>query len=374
MSLRVLIVPDKFKGTLTARAAAEAIAGGWMQARPMDDLEMLPMSDGGDGFGAIMADLLGAEERTVGTVDAAHRPLTATWWYEPASRRAIVESAGIIGLALLPPGRFHPFELDTTGLGAAIRAAWHAGATEILMGIGGSATNDAGFGFARALGWEFCDASERPVEKWIQLDRLHHWFAARDLPECAFTVAVDVDNPLLGPNGCSRVYGPQKGLRAEQAPLAENALRRLAELAAAERGADIASEPGAGAAGGLGFGLRAFLGATLESGFGIFARQAGLEERIAAADLVITGEGSIDRQTYMGKGTGQVATLCQRHGKRCIGLAGMTEGLQIGAGVNRLFHLVAGMAPALTSPAEAKSKPSVWLARLAEKVGRQYLG
>jgi glycerate kinase len=170
------------------------------------------------------------------------------------------------------------------------------------------------------------------------------------------------------------VYGPQKGLRAEQAPLAENSLRRLAELAAAERGADIASEPGAGAAGGLGFGLRTFLGATLESGFGIFARQAGLEDRIAAADLVITGEGSIDRQTYMGKGTGQVATLCQRHGKRCIGLAGMTEGLQIGAGVNRLFHLVAGMAPSLTSPAEAKAKPSVWLARLAEKVGRQYLG
>jgi len=374
MSLRVLIVPDKFKGTLTARAAAEAIAGGWMQARPMDDLEMVPMSDGGDGFGAIMADLLGAEERTVGTVDAAHRPLTATWWYEPATRRAIIESAGIVGLALLPPGRFHPFELDTTGLGPAIRAAWDAGATEVLMGIGGSATNDAGFGFARALGWEFCDASERPVEKWIQLDSLHHWFAARDLPECAFTVAVDVDNPLLGPNGCSRVYGPQKGLRAEQAPLAENSLRRLAELAAAERGADIASEPGAGAAGGLGFGLRTFLGATLESGFGIFALQAGLEDRIAAADLVITGEGSIDRQTYMGKGTGQVATLCQRHGKRCIGLAGMTEGLQIGAGVNRLFHLVAGMAPTLTSPAEAKAKPSVWLTRLAEKVGRQYLG
>jgi glycerate kinase len=374
MSLRVLIVPDKFKGTLTARAAAEAIATGWMQARPADDLEMVPMSDGGDGFGAIMADLLGAGERTIDTVDAAHRPLKATWWYEPDSRRAIIESAGIVGLALLPPGRFHPFELDTTGLAAPFRAAWEAGATEILLGIGGSATNDAGFGLARALGWEFCESTERPIEKWIQLDRLHHWFAARDLPECSITVAVDVDNPLLGANGCSRIYGPQKGLRAEQAPLAENALRRLAELAATERGMDLASEPGAGAAGGLGFGLRNFLGAELESGFGIFARQAALEERIAAADLVITGEGAIDRQTYMGKGTGQVATLCQRHGKRCIGLAGMTEGLQIGAGVNRLFHLVAGMSPTLTSPAEAKSKPSVWLARLAEKIGREYLG
>jgi len=374
MSLRVLIVPDKFKGTLTARAAAEAIATGWMAARPMDDLEMVPMSDGGDGFGAIMAELLGAEERTVETEDAAHRPLKATWWFDPASGRAIVESASVVGLAQLPPGRFHPFELDTIGLAAVFRSALDAGASEILVGIGGSATNDAGFGLARGLGWEFCDASERPIEKWIQLDRLHHWFPPSELPTCPVTVAVDVDNPLLGAQGCSRVYGPQKGLRAEQAPMAENALRRLAELAAVERGVDLASEPGAGAAGGLGFGLRVFLGASLESGFGIFCRQANLEERIATADLVITGEGAIDRQTYMGKGTGQVAQLCQRHGVRCIGLAGMTEGMQIGAGQQRLFHLVAGMSPTLTSPVEAKSKPSLWLGRLAEKVGREFLG
>jgi glycerate kinase len=373
MSLRVLIVPDKFKGTLTAKAASEAIAEGWMRSRGQDDIEMLPMSDGGDGFGAIMAQLLGAEERTVATVDAAKRPLTATWWFQPESRQAIIESAGIVGLALLPPGRFHPYELDTTGLAAAIRAAWDADASEILMGIGGSATNDGGFGFAHALGWEFCESTEKPIEKWIQLDRLHHWFAAQDLPKIPITVAVDVDNPLLGSNGCSRVYGPQKGLRAEQAPLAEAGLRRLAELAAAEYGADIASEPGAGAAGGLGFGLRAFLGATLESGFQIFSRHAGLEEKITAADLVITGEGAIDKQTYMGKGTGQVATLCQQYEKRCIGLAGMTEGMQFGGGTNRLFHTVAGMTPSLTNPAEARSKPALWLARLAEKVASQYI-
>lgn len=373
MSLRVLIVPDKFKGTLTAKAAAEAMAEGWMRSRGQDDIEMLPMSDGGDGFGAIMAEMLGAEERTVETADAAKRPLTAKWWFEPTSGKAIIESAGIVGLALLPPGRFHPYELDTAGLGAAFRAAWAAGASEILMGIGGSATNDGGFGVAHALGWEFCEANEKQIEKWIQLDRLHHWFPAQDLPKVPVTVAVDVDNPLLGPNGCSRVYGPQKGLRAEQAPLAEAGLRRLAELAAADSGADIASEPGAGAAGGLGFGLKAFLGATLESGFGIFSRHAGLEEKIAAADLVVTGEGAIDKQTYMGKGTGQVAMLCQQYGKRCIGLAGMTEGLQIGASTTKIFHLVAGMTPSLTNPAEAKSKPALWLARLAEKVASQYL-
>lgn len=374
MSLRVLIVPDKFKGTLTARAAAESIAAGWMKARPSDDLEMLPMSDGGDGFGAIMADMMGAEERELETVDAAHRPLKARWWFDPASGRAIIESAAIVGLALLPPGRFHPYELDTQGLAAAIRAAWAAGATEILMGIGGSATNDAGFGLARGLGWEFLESTERPIEKWIQLDRLHHWFAPQDNPDIPVTVAVDVENPLLGAQGCSRIYGPQKGLRAEQAPLAEAALGRLAAVAASDRGADHSSEPGAGAAGGLGFGLRTFLGARLESGFGIYARQANLEERIASADLVITGEGAIDRQTYMGKGTGQVAQVCQRLGVRCIGLAGMTEGLLIGTANTRLFHLVAGITPTLTHPAEAKAKPDIWLTRLAEKIGAAYLG
>jgi glycerate kinase len=373
MSLRVLIVPDKFKGTLTAKAAAEAIAAGWMQARPQDDLEMLPMSDGGEGFGAILAEMLGAEACEVETVDAAHRPLKATWWLEPGPGRAIIESSGIVGLALLPPGRFHPYELDTLGLAAVVKAAWAAGAAELLMGVGGSATNDGGFGLARGLGWDFCEATEKPIEKWIQLDRLHHWFAPEDRPRMPVTVAVDVDNPLLGPSGCSRVYGPQKGLRAEQAPLAEAGLRRLAEVAAQECGMDIAAEPGAGAAGGLGFGLKAFLGARIESGFAIYAAQAGLEERIAAADLVITGEGAIDRQTYMGKGTGRVAALCRDQGRRCIGLAGMTEGLQVGAGVNRMFHLVAGITPSLTTPAEAKAKPALWLGRLAQKIGTQYL-
>lgn len=372
MALRVLIVPDKFKGTLTAREAAEAIAIGWMQARPQDDIELLPMSDGGDGFGSIMADLIGASQRSVATVDAAHRPLTTSWWFDPESSRAIIESANIIGLVLLPQGRFHPFELDTTGLATVLHAAWNAGAEEILMGIGGSATNDAGFGLMTALGWNFCDASERPIEKWIQLGNLHHCYPPHDLPNCRLTVAVDVKNPLLGATGCSRVYGPQKGLKAEQTELAESALLRIAKVAANELGTDWANLPGAGAAGGLGFGLKAFLNATIDSGFGIYARHAELEEKIAAADLVITGEGSIDRQTYMGKGTGQVAALCQKSGKRCIGLAGIVEGIPTGVTTQRLFHLVAGVSPSLTNPAEAKAKPSLWLIRLAEKVGRQY--
>src|ERR1051325_5987690 len=161
MALKVLIVPDKFKGTLTAGAAADLIARGWREARPQDELELLPMSDGGDGFGEVLGRLVAMDEQMVVTVDAAQRPLQARWWWSPASATALIESANILGLPCLPPGKFHPFDLDTFGLGAALQEAARRGARRALMGIGGSATNDAGFGLARAFGWEFLDARER---------------------------------------------------------------------------------------------------------------------------------------------------------------------------------------------------------------------
>src|SRR6266496_3898374 len=142
MPLNVLIVTDKFKGTLTAQAATDLIARGWREARPQDNLELLPMSDGGDGFGEVLSRLLTVEERAIATCDGAHTPLHAKWWWDPGTRTAIIESAGIIGLALLPAKKFHPFDLDTFGLGAAFQAAADMNATQCLMGIGGSATND----------------------------------------------------------------------------------------------------------------------------------------------------------------------------------------------------------------------------------------
>ena len=144
MPLRILLIPDKFKGTLSAGAAARAIAKGWHKARRQDSLDLLPMTDGGDGFGEVMSVLLCARIQRLGTVDAAHRPCSARWWWEPRTKTAIIESAAIVGLAMLPPGRFHPFELDTFGLGAVLRAAAAKGARRCLMGIGGSATNDGG--------------------------------------------------------------------------------------------------------------------------------------------------------------------------------------------------------------------------------------
>src|SRR5512133_1700676 len=303
-TLRVLIVPDKFKGTLSAGQAAAAIARGWAKGRPHDSQQLLPMSDGGDGFGQVVGELLGARRQPIRTMDAAHRPRRSRWWWEPDSKTAIIDSAAVIGLAMLPPGKFHPFELDTFGLGAVIRQAAEKGAVRCIMGIGGSATNDGGFGVARALGWSFVDANDQAIRQWRNLDALRHikpprkphWF--REL-----TVAVDVRNPLLGAQGASRVYGPQKGLRPADFAHAELCLGRLAQIVKKDLGLDLARDAGSGAAGGLGFGLPAFLGARLMAGFELFSRLAKLDERLRKADIVITGEGAIDRSTLMGKGT-----------------------------------------------------------------------
>jgi len=324
MARRILIVPDKFKGTLTARQAAEAIARGWRKVHAKDFLELLPMSDGGDGFGEVLSDLLGARQHIVTTVDAAHRTLRCVWWLAK-SKTAIIESAKVNGLAMLAGNGFNPFQLDTFGLGKVLRAAEKVGAPECIVGVGGSATNDAGFGMARALGWKFFGRGGKELEEWWQLSDLVE-IRAPDAPlRMRVVVAVDVHNPLLGATGCSRVYGPQKGLRPEDLELTEKCLARLAFLLRKQHQLDFADAPGAGAAGGLGFGLAAFAGASIESGFDLFAHYARLGKHVDAADLVITGEGRMDEQTLMGKGVGQIARRCARGGVPCIGLAGAVE-------------------------------------------------
>jgi glycerate 2-kinase len=322
MACRVLIVPDKFKGSLTARQAASAIARGWRKARPKDSLDLLPMSDGGDGFGEVWSGLLGASRRSVTTVDAAHRPLRCEWWWAK-TKTAIIESAKVNGLAMLAGKGFHPFQLDTFGLGKVLRAAERAGARDCVIGVGGSATNDGGFGLARALGWKFFGRDGGELEQWWQLIDLTEIRAPAAPLRPRLVAAVDVRNPLLGPAGCSRIYGPQKGLRPEDFDLTEKCLLRLAGALREQHHFGGADAPGAGAAGGLGFGLTAFAGARVESGFDLFARYARLEERIRAAEVVITGEGAMDEQTRMGKGVGQIARWCAGRGVPCVGMAGV---------------------------------------------------
>src|ERR1035437_7088449 len=337
--MRVLIVPDKFKGTLTAQEAAEAMARGWQSGRGGDALELLPMSDGGDGFGVVLSRLLGAGMRTTKTVDAAHRPLTAEWWWEPKTATAIFEAARINGLAQLPRGKYHPFELDTFGLGA-----------------------------VRAMGWKFFNAHPAPLDRWTDLHPLS-LIKIPPLDHCFedFSVAVDVNNPLLGPNGCTRVYGPQRGLVEADFDFAERCLGALAGIAQQELHLNTATEPGAGAAGGLGFGLRTFLGAKLKPGFELFAHLSQLTAHIEKADLILTGEGAIDEQTLMGKGVGELAALCHKMRKRCVGLAGIVTDAHK---ARQLFTDVHSMV-AVTSADEAKTNASHWLEEIARRAAQQ---
>lgn len=281
------------------------------------------MSDGGDGFGAVLGELMGARRQHARIVDAAHRPLRGLWWRDDTAKTAIIDSAGIIGLAMLPKKRFHPFQLDSFGLGGVMRAAAKSGATSAMVGLGGSATNDAGFGMARALGWRFFNKNREELKEWWRLRELADARPPARAWPWNVTVAVDVANPLLGPEGCSRIYGPQKGLRPQDFELAEKCLGRLARVLTEQHGFDGAKIAGAGAAGGLGFGLMAFAGARMESGFEVFARCARLDDRIGGADLVITGEGRMDSQTYMGKGVGEIARRCVKLGVPCLALAGI---------------------------------------------------
>jgi glycerate kinase len=368
MPLRILIAPDKFKGTLTAREAAEAIAKGWRKARPEDEVALLPISDGGDGFGAVMSEQLDAKPQRTKTVDAAHRPCAAMWWWDVKTRTAIVESARVVGLAMLPPGKFHPFQLDTFGLGAVLQAAARKGARQIIVGIGGSATNDGGFGLARALGWRFLDAHGGEIESWTGLSALATIRPPkqRKLPE--IIVAVDVQNKLLGPRGATHIYGPQKGIRPEDFAPAEACLRKLALVVKRRTGRVLARDAGTGAAGGLGIGLKAFANARLAPGFDMFARRAGLLQRVRKAELVVTGEGAIDDSTVMGKGVGELARACRRLKISCVGLAGRATRTR---DVRKLFQAVEGLTDFLPA-AVAMRQPERNLTRLAERVATNW--
>ena len=373
MLLKILVVPDKFKGTLTASEAADTIAAGWQEARPNDQLELLPMSDGGDGFGDVLCRLIGGGTQTTSTIDAAQQPRKSQWHWEPHSRTAIIESAQVVGLALLPEGQFHPFDLDTAGLGPLVCEAADLGAAHCIIGIGGSATNDGGFGLARSVGWKFLDSKNCPIECWSDLTDLQQILRPKEqMYPTSIAVAVDVRNLLLGETGASRIYGPQKGLRPEDMSRAESCLGRLAEIARNTFPALQKDVPGDGAAGGLGFGLRCFLDARLESGFDLFARHSGLEDRIRLADLVVTGEGAIDASTEMGKGVGEVAKLCAHYDVPCVGLAGTVDSKSGALDKTSLFEHVKGITPDLTNAEEAKRNPKVWLRRLAHQAASNW--
>ena len=363
--MKVLIVPDKFKGSLPSKEVATALARGWHKGRPGDHIEVIPMSDGGDGFGEVIASLTAAKKRSAITVNANHEKCSAPWWFKADTGTAIVESARTVGLSMLLPARHHPFALDTRGLGVLLAKIAARGVSRFLIGLGGSATNDCGFGMARALGWEFLDQKRKPLQRWTDLNSLV--FLRPPQPRRRFAemvIASDVQNPLLGPHGATRIYGPQKGLSPADIRFAEGAITRLAIVTKDTIGEDFSERPGAGAAGGLGFACMAFLGGRAEAGFDLFAKYSNLAKRLRNADLVLTGEGEIDASTAMGKGAGSLARLCRRAGIPCLGFTGSFD--RKACPPDHLFDRVFALTE-ITTLGEAKSHPTSWLEHLARE-------
>jgi glycerate 2-kinase len=305
--MRVLVAPDKFRGTLTARQAAEAIETGWKRERPADRLDLAPMADGGEGT---MDALVGALNGTVVAASVAGPlgdPVEAAFGLVSTTEGTlgVVEMARASGLALLDPKRRDPSRASTRGTGELMAAAVAAGARRLLVCLGGSATNDGGTGMAAALGVRFLDGQGLDLapggSALAGLARIDATTVSPVWASVRVTGACDVDNPLTGPTGASAVYGPQKWADPEAVWQLDRALGHLAAVVYRDLGIALKDEPGAGAAGGLGFGLLAFCGGRLRRGVDVVMDAVGMRERVEASDLVITGEGSLDAQSLRGK-------------------------------------------------------------------------
>lgn len=326
--MRVLVAPQEFKGSLTAVEAAAAIARGLRRARPAWDLDILPLADGGPGFLDAMHGASGGELREVVVHDALGRPVAARYLWQPGPRRAIVEAAEANGLLRIAPAERDALAAGTYGVGELLRAAVEAGPAELLVGVGGSATTDGGAGMACALGARFLDRDGRELGPGggalIALDRIE-WTPPAWCSRTRVVVATDVTSPLAGPTGAAHIFAPQKGASPEDVALLDAALARFAAVVARDIGVDVADPPGSGAAGGLAAGLVAFAGASIVSGFDVVADATRLRDRLGRADLVVTGEGSFDRQSRQGKTTGRVLALSREHGSRAVVLAGRSD-------------------------------------------------
>jgi len=359
--VRILIAPDKFKGSLSAPAAAEAIARGLRSVWPDAQLDLSPIADGGEGFAESLAVALGAEWVKIASEDAIGRSIEARYAWLPEESLAILEMSEASGLHRIASNERAPLRADTFGTGLLIAHAVAGGAKRILVGLGGSATTDGGTGAARALGYRFLDGDGQELstapEKLASLARIERP-AALQLPE--IFAACDVQNPLLGERGAARVYAPQKGADAQAVEMLEGILSRLADVCAADLRCDHRDVPGAGAAGGLGFGLLTFFNAKIRPGFDMIAETLHLEARIAAADLVITGEGRIDDQTLDGKGPAGVAALARKAGRPVIAFGGS---ITAAAGSSGIFDAVVPIADRPLTIAEAMREAAVLLER-----------
>jgi glycerate kinase len=350
--MRVVIAPDKFKGSLPTTDAARAMALGTLAACPSAALDLVPMADGGEGTVEALVAATGGSFREATVTGPLRESVVARFGLLGDGRTAVIEMASASGLVLVPHDLRDPLRATTFGTGELVRAALDLGATSIIVGIGGSATNDGGAGLAQALGARLLDEQGQDLAPGgLPLSRLHRIDASTLDPRLARTeirVACDVANPLCGPTGASAVYGPQKGATPEMIARLDAALAHFARIIKRDMARDVAELPGAGAAGGLGAGLVAFAGGTLTPGIDLVIDAVGLGERLIGADLCLTGEGCLDASSAFGKTAVGVARLARGLGVPCLALAGMIGGgasAVIAEGVDAFASIAPGPGP-----------------------------
>ncbi|EGT3747524.1 TPA: glycerate kinase [Clostridioides difficile] len=326
--MKILISIDSLKGSLSSIEAGNAIKKGILKVKEDAQVKILPLADGGEGTVDALVQGMNGKKETIEVTGPIAKKVDVTYGLLKNTSTAIIEIAQASGLTLVPTELRNPLYTTTYGVGEIIKEAINKGYRNFIVGIGGSATNDAGIGMLQALGFEFYDKNNKLVGLGGKvLNEIRHIKIEnrlKELDECKFKIACDVNNPLFGKNGAAYIYGSQKGATSEIIEELDNGLRNFSKVVKNYLSKDVANVEGAGAAGGLGFAFLAFLNSKLESGIKIILEEIKLEEELKDADFVITGEGRLDNQTAMGKAPIGVAKLAKKYGVKVIGLAGAT--------------------------------------------------
>jgi glycerate kinase len=323
--MKIVIAPDKFKGSLTSFEVCNAIEDGLAKASASFDIIKLPMSDGGDGLGDVIAYYTSAQRMASKVQDPLGRTIDAHWFLSSDRKTAFIEMARASGLQLLKPSEYNPLQTSSYGTGQLIKSANKYAVENIIIGIGGSATNDCGIGMATALGYRFLDSDGNqllPVGKNLAHIEKIKRDIREDLSNIHFKVACDVKNVLYGGNGATKIFAPQKGADLLMADELEQGMIHFASIIKNDLGVDVSRIEGGGAAGGMGAGCIAFLNAHLVSGIELVMQLASAENHIRNCDVVITGEGKIDEQSLYGKLICGISLLAKKHGKRLFALCG----------------------------------------------------
>ncbi len=324
--MKIVIAIDSLKGSLSSIQAAHAIKKGISNANLDAEVIIKPLADGGEGTVDALVDGMNGQRRVVSVCGPAIEKVDATYGVLSDNKTAIMEMAQAAGITYVEDSQKNPLTTTTYGVGEMIKLAINEGCRHFIMGIGGSATNDAGVGMLQALGFKFYDENDNLVklggQVLNQITRIDCSGKIKELDECTFKIACDVNNPLFGLNGAAHVYGPQKGATPEIIEQLDKGLINFSNVVKNDLNKDLCDIPGVGAAGGLGYGFLAFLNAKLESGIKIILDEINIEESIKDADIVVTGEGRLDNQTAMGKAPIGVAKLAKKYGVTVIAIAG----------------------------------------------------